>query len=250
MAFTYSAVDAPDTSALMAQLQDRAGSLSKAAWARFADAQQQSQLEAMQSEAQRPAAQGNQSSVAGSVAAYGRTPPANVSGDAAKNRELYNARLRELGVPEHVIAGNEWNVQDESGWKSSAVGDNGAAFGYNQWNGPRKDELFAFAKERGADPADPRLQADNWHREMTGAYKSTYDRAVAAGNANGAAVAILNGFERPAEVHRTRREADYSGRVWQPSGPVQAQPQARPQMMSQPVQLDMGSYSPISMYGN
>lgn len=134
------------------------------------------------------------------------------SGGDPKAREAYNQRLRELGVPEHVIEGNAWNVQDESAWNFGAVGDNGAAFGANQWNGPRKQALFEFAQSMGMDPSSPVAQADFWHHEMTGAYKDTYNQAVQSGNPSGAALAILKGFERPAAVHLNRRAADYSSR--------------------------------------
>lgn len=143
-----------------------------------------------------------------SLGSYG----SGANGGDPKARDAYNNRLRELGVPEHVIEGNAWNVQDESGWNFGAVGDSGAAFGANQWNGPRKEALFKFAQSRGVDPASPMTQADFWHYEMTGPYKAVYDQAVGSGNSSGAAMAILRGYEIPAETHMNRRAADYSSR--------------------------------------
>lgn len=150
------------------------------------------------------------------VASYNAGPPTEV-------QKVYNNRLRELGVPEHVIEGNAWNVADESGWQPGVVGDNGAAFGLNQWNGPRKQSLMEQAQKEGRNPSDPAFQAEHWYREMQSTHKNAYDRAVSAGSASGAADAILRYFEIPAATHLTRRSAAYAARGTGGFAPVVAQ---------------------------
>lgn len=217
------AIAIPETDAIIAQARERAGQMTQAAWAGLSRP-----LASFGSTAApvvfQETAQGT-GSLADTMATWGRQGSAfasAVSGGDPKMREAYNQRLRELGVPDHVIEGNAWNVQDESAWNFGAVGDKGAAFGANQWYGPRKEALFNFARERGMDPSDPVLQADNWWREMQGPYRAVYEKAVAAGNPVGAALAILHEYEIPAQVHRQRRAADYSSRMGQGYAPALA----------------------------
>lgn len=215
-------VAAPDTTGLMAQLKDLSSGLSQAAWARLQEplnadiaAAQAAQARQMASQAGQP-----QQGYAGAVASYGGSTPGQGGKPMANSAamEAYNNRLRELGYPEHFIQGNAWNVQDESGWNFAAVGDNGRAFGANQWNGPRKDALFAFARSRGVDPANPVVQADFLHHEATGPYAAVVQKAIQSGTPNGAALALLRGYEIPAQVHMDRRAADYAVRQAQGYG--------------------------------
>ena len=201
----------PDMTAFMAQARERAGSQMQAAWAQLS----QPSSQAMSVPAgPPPAGTPGPGGYAQALGNWGQGPSGpSASASGGEGREAYNRRLRELGVPEHVIEGNAWNVQDESAWNFGAVGDQGAAFGANQWNGPRKEALFAFARDRGMDPSNPILQADFWHHEMNTQYRRVYDKAVSSGSPTGAALAILNEYEIPALQHRQRRAADYSGRA-------------------------------------
>lgn len=208
----------PEMDQIIAQARQRASDLTASAQASFA--RPLASIAPSEAQAGAPLAQGSQMDVgaggyAPSMSRFG-TPASLGSGKAGDSdgRDAYNNRLRELGVPEHVIEGNAWNVQDESGWNFGAVGDNGASFGANQWYAERKDAAMAYARQLGVQPHDPVFQADNWWREMSGPYKAVYDEAVASGTPNGAAMTILNKFEIPALEHRKRRGADYSSRPY------------------------------------
>lgn len=211
MALPPITTEMPDMNSIILQARGRADALTQAAQMQLA---QPSLRAAMESAGPPPAGAAGPEGYApilgswGQGAAQGSSPAAGGPG-----RETYNQRLRELGVPEHVIEGNAWNVQDESAWNFGAVGDQGAAFGANQWNGPRKEALFAFAQNRGMDPSNPVLQADFWHHEMNTKYRGVYDKAVSSGSPVGAALTILNEYEIPALEHRQRRAASYSGRA-------------------------------------
>lgn len=115
------------------------------------------------------------------------------------------------GMAPHVAEGFARNFHDESGLNPNAVGDNGNAFGVAQWNGPRKASLEAFAANAGKPPSDRNVQLDFLMSELQGPEAGAWSQISSAQNANDAAVAVLNSFERPAEVHRARREAAYRG---------------------------------------
>lgn len=203
----YQAVT-PDTSAL----RDKTRGQAQDAWSNASQFFQSAAAGQTDGYAQGMSAWNNYGQNAAAMVPPGTAAGGTFTGPQSEGQNAYNNRLRELGVPEHVIEGNAWNVKDESNWNFGAVGDNGAAFGANQWNGPRKNDLFASAKNSGRDPSDPIAQADFWHQEMSGPYKKYYDQAVNSGTASGAADVILRGYERPADVHLIRRSADYLSR--------------------------------------
>lgn len=115
------------------------------------------------------------------------------------------------GMPEHIAQGFVTNFKDESGFNTAAVGDNGNAFGLAQWNGPRKAALEKFAAERGKPASDMNVQLDFLMTELQGPESAAWSKISGAPDAGTAAAAVLNHFERPAEEHRARREAQYTG---------------------------------------
>jgi hypothetical protein len=143
-------------------------------------------------------------------------------GNAGQSPQTADAVFRnELlagGLPAHVVDGILMNAHDESAFNPSAVGDNGAAFGLLQWNGPRKVALQNFAAERGLNPADPKTQAQFTVFELQGP-ESSAGRALMETSTPGEAAAVfVNQYERPAEEHRRRREAAYLGGASVPQG--------------------------------
>lgn len=119
--------------------------------------------------------------------------------------------LVQRGMPEHIAKGFAMNFQDESGLNPTAVGDNGNAYGLAQWNGPRKAALLNYAQSNGQNAADPNVQLDFLMAELGGPESAAWSKIAGAADANQAGAAVLNHFERPAEVHRARREASYLG---------------------------------------
>lgn len=119
--------------------------------------------------------------------------------------------LVQRGMPEHIAQGFATNFKDESGFNTAAVGDNGNAFGLAQWNGPRKAALEQFAAERGKPASDMNVQLDFLMAELQGPEAAAWSKISGAPDAGTAAAAVLNHFERPAEEHRARREAQYTG---------------------------------------
>lgn len=101
------------------------------------------------------------------------------------------------------------NLQDESAFNLGAVGDGGNAFGLAQWNGPRKRQLEAFAASQGKSPADLDVQLDFLTQELQGPEAAAGAALAAATTPGEAGAAFVNMFERPAEEHRSSREAKY-----------------------------------------
>lgn len=138
----------------------------------------------------------------GGNAAAARMP---TSTNAAYVRE----GLIKRGMQPHAADGFVMNFQDESGFNTSVLGDNGAAYGLAQWNGPRQRALRDFAAEKGMDVSNADLQMDYLMHELQGPESKAWGKIQGANTPGAAAAAVLNYFERPAESHRARREKSY-----------------------------------------
>lgn len=79
-----------------------------------------------------------------------------------------------------------------------------------QWTGPRRRALEAYAAERGLPASDPNLQLDFTVHELNTTENRAYKRMSAAGDANQAAVSVVNDYLRPAKVYRQRRAQKYA----------------------------------------
>jgi hypothetical protein len=160
-------------------------------------------------------------------------------------QEQIIAGLVARGMPEHIARGFAMNFADESAFNPTAVGDNGNAYGLAQWNGPRKAALEAYAVNTGRSAADPNVQLDYLMTELHGPEAGAWGKIAAAPDANAAAAAVLNYFERPAEAHRARREADYLGGT-RSALPSQYAPQPTPAGLLATPQADpMQGLSPL-----
>lgn len=120
-------------------------------------------------------------------------------------------RLAEHGYKPHQIDGILMNIDDESGFNPTAVGDNGNAFGLFQHNGPRMRQLKSWAGQNGLDYNDPIVQTDFAHHELQTTERGAYEALQATKTAGEAGDVILRKFERPAEVHQNSRSAKYLG---------------------------------------
>lgn len=166
--------------------------------------------------------------------------------------------LIKRGMAPHIAEGFVRNWKDESGLNPAAVGDNGNAFGLGQWNGPRMRALQDFAQRSGRPVSDPNVQMDYLMTELQGAERRSWAKISTAKDANEAAVAVLNHFERPAETYRAKREAAYrngasgavgsnafaAGNMQLPQNPLAPQGQAeKPQFQYRALQLDPNAFA-------
>lgn len=158
----------------------------------------------------------NQDIADSAMSALGKRP------DAA----TIKAGLVERGLPEHVADAFIMNFQDESGLdpaineRSPIVPGSRGGFGLAQWTGPRRKALEAFADQQGASVSDPNLQMDFLMTELQGSESKAAQSILSAPDAGSAAAAIVNDFLRPAEQHRARRVAEYTGGAGSTPGQV------------------------------
>ena len=136
------------------------------------------------------------------------------------------------GMPEHVADAFVMNFKDESGLNpginetSPLVPGSRGGFGLAQWTGPRRRQLEAYAEKMGVPVSDLDMQLDFLMHEMETSEASAGRRIMGAQDAGSAAAAIVNHFLRPAESHRSSREARYlsSGGMTYPKAPASPQP--------------------------
>lgn len=141
----------------------------------------------------------------------GNAQAPTVGANGALSREYVIDGLVKRGMAPHIAAGFAMNFVDESGLNPTAVGDNGNAYGLAQLNGPRMKDLKRYAASVGQPISNPEVQMDHLMYEVNGPEAAAWNHISKARNQQEAAVAVLNYFERPAEVHRARREAAYWG---------------------------------------
>ncbi len=112
------------------------------------------------------------------------------------NLEYVLELLQGKGYPSHITAGIAGNIGQESSFNPAAVNPKSGAFGFGQWLGPRKEELFKFASERGVHPTDPAMQIDFMDKELNTTEKRARDALMKAQSPAEAAVTFSNKFER------------------------------------------------------
>lgn len=134
----------------------------------------------------------------------------------APGADAVRAGLVQRGLPPHVADAFVMNFQDESGLNPgieerefNVHGTKG--FGLAQWTGPRRRQLEAFARQRGTPVSDVDTQLDFLMTELQGSEAGAARSILSAPDAGTAAAAIVNNFLRPAEEHRARRVAEYTG---------------------------------------
>lgn len=153
-----------------------------------------------------PQPSGNSGQAGGGFVAQGGAAPVS-----SASRDAVVQGLVSRGMTPAQAQGVALNLHDESSLNPAAVGDNGAALGLAQWNGPRKAALEQFAAARGVPATDTNAQLDFLMHELGTSEAGAGAALSKAQTPQEAAVAFLNQFERPSEQNRARREAQYMG---------------------------------------
>lgn len=123
--------------------------------------------------------------------------------------------LIDRGMAPHIADAFVMNFQDESGLNpgineaNPIVPGSRGGFGLSQWTGPRRRALEAYAAQQGVDVADPNMQLDYLMTELAGPESAAWQSIQNSPDTGSAAAAIVNQFLRPAEQHRSAREARY-----------------------------------------
>ena len=119
-------------------------------------------------------------------------------GDDVNARQVY-AHLKGRGLPDNVIAGIMGNLQQESGFNPSAVGDSGNSIGLAQWYQDRGNALRNFAKQRGTDWNHMGTQLDYLLDEVNRNYPDLVKK-MSSMNPYDAAILFHDVFERSADT--------------------------------------------------
>lgn len=151
----------------------------------------------------------------------GAAPAMQQEARSAPGADAIRAGLVQRGLAPHVADAFVMNFQDESGLNpgieehvANVHGTKG--FGLAQWTGPRRDALTQFAQSQGRPVSDVDTQLDFLMTELQGSEKGAAQSILGAQDTGSAAAAIVNRFLRPAEQHRARREAEYTGGMASP----------------------------------
>ena len=155
----------------------------------------------------------------------GRAEADSLFGNFAPNKgagpmpggDTIRAGLIKRGLPEHIADGFVMNFKDESGFnpgineRNPIVEGSRGGFGLAQWTGPRRVALEEFAQTQGRPVDDMDLQLDFLMQELQGSEANAAKSIFSTKDSGSAAAAIVNDFLRPAEEHRARRSAQYTG---------------------------------------
>ncbi|MEL7223997.1 MAG: phage tail tip lysozyme, partial [Cyanobacteria bacterium J06576_12] len=158
----------------------------------------------------------------------------NTRMDAAVGGDDTRSQVAEMllgkGYSPTVTAGLLGNIQQESNFDTSAVGDNGNSFGMAQWNGPRRHAFKAYAAEQGMDPASVEAQVGFLDHELQGSENAALQAMQGAATPEEAALIGSQKFWRPGIPHNDKRQryaADIASLLRSPEQPAQAA-QAQP----------------------
>lgn len=148
------------------------------------------------------------------------------SGSASTPERLMQDLQRDYGLTAGQAAGWVGNFGHESGnfkyqeeLQPNKYGTKG--YGFAQWTGSRRTELFNHAASLGLDVNSYEAQYSNLRRELDSSYSKVMARVRNAATAEEAARIVMEEFERPSKqyAHLDRRIAlansylngDYSG---------------------------------------
>ncbi|MFP0285172.1 MULTISPECIES: phage tail tip lysozyme [Acinetobacter calcoaceticus/baumannii complex] len=134
------------------------------------------------------------------VAQYGATIAQLVNRSAARDEALKFFTSKEGGnwTPEQA-AGIVANLEAESGFKHTAIGDNGKAFGIGQWHPDRQAKFKQkFGKDIRQSSYQEQLAFVNW--ELNNNESSAGKKLRQSKSANQAGAIVSRYYERPAAV--------------------------------------------------
>ena len=145
----------------------------------------------------------------------GSLPAVDPNGGAAS---VY-AVLASMGYSKAAICAILANMQAESGFRTTAVGDGGTSYGLCQWHAGRKQRLFDFCAQNGYDVNSVQGQCAYLDYELKTGYGGVYSALVSAPDtiegAKEAAKVWCIYFEVPANRYqRAEERAAYVDRYW------------------------------------
>jgi peptidoglycan hydrolase-like protein with peptidoglycan-binding domain len=114
--------------------------------------------------------------------------------------------LIDKGLSVAGAAGIVGNMQVESGFNTSVLGDNGTSIGLCQWHNERKDKLFTWTKENNLEPLSVEGQLEYLWMELETSFRSLISKFETISDPQDAAHAFARQFERPSYISPLRLE--------------------------------------------
>jgi spore coat assembly protein SafA len=111
------------------------------------------------------------------------------------------------GLTRAQAAGIAGNLQFESGFNPSAVGDGGTSFGIAQWHYGRGDAMKAYCTSHGYSTTSFKGQLEYLWSELNGSESGALSKLRQTGNAYDAGIAFERYYERPAVINPARGTA-------------------------------------------
>lgn len=123
-----------------------------------------------------------------------------VAGNAQQTIDFFMAK----GLTREQAAGIAGNLQHESGFRTTAIGDSGTSFGIAQWHKGRGDAMKAWTAANGYHPESFRGQLEFLWHELNNSESYALGKLRATGTAYDAGMAFCKYFERPAYIDPER----------------------------------------------
>ena len=128
-----------------------------------------------------------------------------------EKRQAYIQFFVNKGLTRAQAAGIVGNLEQESGLKHNAVGDNGTSYGLAQFHNERRDALF---QKYGNNPTDMQQLEFIW-QELNSTEKSALQALKVARTIEDATEAICKKYERPkAEYANLNKRKQYAQRAY------------------------------------
>lgn len=90
-----------------------------------------------------------------------------------QNKQIVWNYLKGKGLTDEQASGIMGNIQQESGFDTSATNSSSGAYGLFQWLGGRKTNLQSYAKSQGKSASDINVQLDFFWKELNSSEKNT-----------------------------------------------------------------------------
>jgi N-acetyl-anhydromuramyl-L-alanine amidase AmpD len=125
---------------------------------------------------------------------------------ATDNKNKILKFLMDKGLTIEQASGIAGNLQAESNFNPTAVGDSGTSLGIAQWHKSRKENLIGFCKSKKQDSESLECQLDFLWDELTTKYSNVLSSIKSSENASTSAEIFASKYEKP-------RSTDYSRRI-------------------------------------
>lgn len=100
----------------------------------------------------------------------------------ANEPKVYNFLTGTMGLNSAAACGIMANIKAESGFRTTAVGDNGTSYGLCQWHNGRWTNLNNFCSNNGYDPSTVEGQMNFLWYELRNSYKGVWNKVNTVAN--------------------------------------------------------------------